>query len=511
MSGIDHTTLARWRSDPISFIEEVLHDPQTGKPFVLLDAERAFLGEAFKRGDDGRLLYPELIYSAPKKSGKTTLAALFILTIILLFGGRFGEAYAVANDLEQAQSRVYEFVRRIVLASPLLAREAKITATKITFPAFGDAQVSAIASDYAGAAGGAPTISVFDELWAFTAERSRRLFDEMIWSPTRKVSCRLTVTYAGFSSESVLLEELYKRGLAQPQIAPNLHAGDGILMFWSHDPVAEWQSEAWLADMRRSLRPNQYLRMIENRFVTTEAVFVPLSAWDRCVEPNIGHALSDRSLSISIGVDASFKHDSSAIVAVTFDRGAQLVRLVTHRTFQPTPEQPLDFEATIEASLLDLSQRFSVSKVLFDPWQMQAVAQRLVRAGLPIEEFPQSPPNLTAASQNLYDLITSNGIVLYPDAGMRLAASRAVAVETPRGWRIAKERQSHRIDVIVALAMAAHAAVQDAGKPAFDISVFDDTWVDRDDPDPGRAERAARILRSISNGTFHQTNTEQTS
>jgi hypothetical protein len=28
------------------------------------------------------------------------------------------------------------------------------------------------------------------------------------------------VTYAGFSAESVLLEELYKRGLAQPQIAP---------------------------------------------------------------------------------------------------------------------------------------------------------------------------------------------------------------------------------------------------------------------------------------------------
>jgi hypothetical protein len=26
----------------------------------------------------------------------------------------------------------------------------------------------------------------------------------------------------------VLLEELYKRGLLQPQVAPNLHAGDGM-------------------------------------------------------------------------------------------------------------------------------------------------------------------------------------------------------------------------------------------------------------------------------------------
>jgi hypothetical protein len=43
---------------------------------------------------------------------------------------------------------------------------------------------------------------------------------------------------------------------------------------------------------------------------------------------------------------------------------------------------------------------------------------------------------------------------------MRLAISRAVAIETPRGWKISKEKQSHKIDVVVALAMACHAAVE---------------------------------------------------
>jgi hypothetical protein len=42
---------------------------------------------------------------------------------------------------------------------------------------------------------------------------------------------------------------------------------------------------------------------------------------------------------------------------------------------------------------------------------------------------------------------------------MRLASSRCVALETSRGWRIAKDKVSHKIDVIVALAMAALAAV----------------------------------------------------
>jgi hypothetical protein len=38
--------------------------------------------------------------------------------------------------------------------------------------------------------------------------------------------------------------------------------------------------------------------------------------------------------------------------------------------------------------------------------------------------------------------------------------SRAIALETPRGFRIAKEKTSHKIDVVVALAMAALACVE---------------------------------------------------
>jgi phage terminase large subunit-like protein len=263
-----------------------------------------------------------------------------------------------------------------------------------------------------------------------------------------------------------------------PEIAPNLFAGDGMLMFWSHDPVAPWQTDAWVAEMRRSLRPNQFLRMIENRFVSTESSFADMSAWDRCVDARLGHAVSDRGLSIWVGVDASIKRDSTAIVATTWDQKAQQVRLVTHRVFQPSPDRPLDFEATIERTLLDLHERFLLRKVLFDPYQMQATAQRLTRAGLRIEEFPQSPANLTTASQNLFELIQGQNLLAYPDAGIRLAISRAVAIETPRGWRITKDKQFHKIDVVTALAMAAYATVQGQSEPFFDSSF---RWVSDDD------------------------------
>src|SRR6478736_4361633 len=273
--ALDSTTLHRWRSDPLSFVEEVLHDPETSKPFTLLEAEREFMRRAFMLDRNGRLLFPELVYGAPKKSGKTTCAALVVLVMVLLRSdGRFAEGYCVANDFEQAQSRVFQVIRRVVEASPLLKGEARITSDRISFPAL-DASIMAIASDAASAAGGNPTISCFDELWGYVSERSRRLWDEMIPSPARKISCRLTTTYAGFSGESVLLEELHKRGLALPdEVAPHLRAGDGMLFAWHTEPVAPWQDERWLAEMRRSLRPSAFARLIMNEFASPESKFV---------------------------------------------------------------------------------------------------------------------------------------------------------------------------------------------------------------------------------------------
>ena len=80
-------------------------------------------------------------------------------------------------------------------------------------------------------------------------------------------------------------------------------------------------------------------------------------------------------------------------------------------------------------------------------------------------EYPQSVPNLTVASQNLYELIKAGNLTAYPDDELTLSVRRAVAIETTRGWRIAKEKASHKIDVVVALGMAAIGAVQGGQRP----------------------------------------------
>ena len=139
-------------------------------------------------------------------------------------------------------------------------------------------------------------------------------------------------------------------------------------------------------------------------------------------------------------------------------------------------------------------------RVFFDPYQMQASAQRLKREGIIIEEFPQSVPNLTEASQNLYELIKGRNLVVYPDDAMRLAVSRAVAVEGSRGWRIAKEKQAHKIDVVVALGMAALAAVK--GQSTYNTAARGSRtrgWAGTRRPEIVK-ERRARLVKLLKSG-----------
>jgi hypothetical protein len=68
-------------------------------------------------------------------------------------------------------------------------------------------------------------------------------------------------------------------------------------------------------------------------------------------------------LPVYVAVDAGYKHDATAIAVVYYNEKYERVELVFHRIFQPTPEQPLDFEATVERTLLDLGKnKFYVKK-----------------------------------------------------------------------------------------------------------------------------------------------------
>jgi hypothetical protein len=274
------------------------------------------------------------------------------------------------------------------------------------------------------------------------------------------------VSYAGFTGESTLLENLYHRGLEQPLIDEDLRGGNGLLMLWSHKPVAPWQDERWLTQMKAAMRPLAYQRMIENRFVSSETAFISVEAWDAITAPDMTPwrpSQSDSYTPVWIGLDAATKLDGTCISVVTRNAETGLIKLLASLTFYPTGGEPLDIGGIIPHQLKLLKQRWPrIQEILYDPFQLAAIAARLEREGYPVREYPQTQANLSAATSCLYGLIQSKSLIVPQDRELRAAAIHAAAVDTGRGWRLTKSSTSNFIDQIVALSMACLAATRAA-------------------------------------------------
>jgi phage terminase large subunit-like protein len=171
-------------------------------------------------------------------------------------------------------------------------------------------------------------------------------------------------------------------------------------------------------------------------------------------------------------VDFGAKKDCAAVVAVMNIDGR--IRLAAHRIWRPKKGEPLDPDETIVPYLLELREGFPVRRIYFDPWQLLGTAAALRRKGLYMTELPQTPGNLTEASQALYDVVRHKRFVAYPDEELRRHVLNAVAVEGPRGWRLAKEKSSRQIDGAVALSFAVLDAVKAGPQPSRDKEPDDD-------------------------------------
>ena len=159
------------------------------------------------------------------------------------------------------------------------------------------------------------------------------------------------------------------------------------------------------------------------------------------------------------GVDAAVRHDTASVVGVRRD-GDRLI-IAFHRIWRPSPDHPLDLEATIEAYLREMHDQYHVKGIYCDPYQLHRSIMTLQAAGLRIEEYPQTTCNTTHMGQSLFELLKGKNLTLYADPELREQALNTIAVESRNGgFRIAKERASKKIDSTVALSMACVAALK---------------------------------------------------
>jgi len=432
---------------------------------TLAPHQRGILDHVFTPRD-GWLPYVSLLWEEIKKSGKTALAAWVASWVLNTWGPR-AEVAVAGNDFEQSVGRVFAEIVRVQQDHPALRRRIAKATEKLLLLEDGSKALP-VALDAAGEAGANPSAVFHDEAWGITSERARRLYDELTPPPTRPMAFRFISSYAGFPGESRTLEELHTRGLAGVPIPglPDCAANGSLFAFISHTPRMPWQlgaaGERYYASQRQELRPSAFLRLHENQWVAGESIFIPAELWDSCVVPDLSPPLPSHSVVLFGGVDAGIKSDYGAVVTVYW-RSDKLA-LGPFRIWRPTAREPLDLAATIEAYLRELHARYAVAAVLADPYQMHRSITTLRATGVPIAECPQTAANQTRAGQGLFDLLKGSNLELYADADLRQQALNAVAVESARGWRLAKEKASKKIDGIVALSLAALVAL-DAPRP----------------------------------------------
>ena len=491
-------TFVEWVKQKGFYVREAW-DIDTGKMIgtgrlTLLPHQEEIFDLALNINESGIFDYQTIVYSCLKKSGKTSLAAAVGAWYAEEVGGQGTEIYCIANDLEQAEGRImrdikFHFQKRIENRDSYFNnktnremfytdKNTSITLYNITLP--NDTFIQALASSYKSVAGARHSLTLWDELWGATSELSHRVWDEMTPIPTIPNSLRFIATYAGFENESDLLWDIYVQGVDKEEHehgkATRIHdelplfINRRMFTYWDHEPRMPWQTDAYYEEQMETLRPAAYLRLHQNQWVTSHEQFIPVEWFD--IAARAYHAPATiwgdhpyRGFPITIGVDAGVKRDTTALVGVAYDSKRGKVGQVFHKIWTPSPGDQIDLDATVEQELIKMNSQFNIASIVYDPTHLLQTMLRLEKKGFPTNPYQQSIPNMTQASQLLYDLFKNRSYECYPDDLLRTHIQMAVAETTSRGFRIVKNKTSrrHHIDGAIAMAMASYDAVRNGG------------------------------------------------
>lgn len=445
--------------DPVGWIQREFYIPETQGALQLEPYQAAVLRKALTRDADGNFPYSLILWSDLKKSAKSTIAGAVVLW--LAWHHEWETCRVVGNDLKQADSRTFYYIRRAIELNPRLRPLISVKNYHIQLP--NHTKIEAIAVDPKGEAGGGDLIVCFTELWAAKNEAAKQLWTETTLSPLKYgKSLRWCESYAGFDGQSPILEQLYQSGVKQGGIvdvgvdALELYenAPGRFLCLWNTVPRCPWQSNDYYAQEAAVLAPEEFNRIHRNQWASSTNKFIPIEWWDACKDklPDF-----DRYTAMVVGIDAAVTHDSFAVVGVSRIDKVCYVRYVN--VWLPPPNGKIDFSQP-ESELRRLAQTYNCAEFTYDPMQMADMAQRLKREGVGrFREFPQGADRLEADTA-LYQAIMERRIVHDGDPILRdhLQNADADIDQEAHKMRIIHRAPHLKMDASVALSQAVRRA-----------------------------------------------------
>lgn len=429
---------------PISWIEANFIDPITNAHMRLKPHQRRILRRALMTDNDGHSRYSLVIWSEPKKSGKTTVAAAVAAYVANCIEAP-NEVSCVANDQEQSAGRIYANIlptlKHLDWILPQTMRSERESPT-----AYGPngTVIKAITTRYEKEAGANQGLTLWSELWAYKGERLTRLWEEMTPPPTRKFSMRWVETYAGFIGENKLLQSLYMRVFKdfdendmQDRVIklwhdlPVYEVDERMLVYWSHIPMMPWQTPAYYADQRKTMRQSSFKRLHKNYWVSTTDKFITEDMWRRSCRSE--KPAPTRSV---FALDGSKNGALTVLVGCIKEDGALRTTYAQDWSAENgiwTPSgKEVDY-AKVQAEIVRLHRAgLIIPPLWYDPYQMAKMAQDLRKVGVPCKEFTQGADRLKSDTF-LFEVYRDGVIINYPHPTLELHVTGASVVEDKDG------------------------------------------------------------------------------
>lgn len=458
----------------------------------------------------GKFPYDSVIWSQPKKHGKTQTCAA-VASWFAVHCEPPNLLMTLASNQEQSAGLIFNS-----LVPTMYAVGGKVPNTTTSTPIIrlpNGTVIRAIPNNYAGQAGGNQGFTGWSELWTYKSERDRRLWEEMPPVPTRWNSIRWVETYAGFEDESELLIDQFSRvfghkngekripDFTEREIQENavpvpglehIRTGEGdferpccyhipeegFFMFWDHEIRAHrkdggWITDQYIAKQKAENRHTTFVRLWENRWQSSIGTFLEPHLVDRAVTVD-----EEEWGEFVLAGDASQRNDHTALVGVQkykvklFGKEQERYRVMRVRVFDPKIHgvRRYDEALGLGAKIGDLDLTALVASEVkyayesglmqgpfhYDPAQMHDVAMQLRNVHkVPCVEFPQGQMRLEADTF-LWKLFNEGRIDIMPGVLVDHVKSANAKEYENEQVRIIKGTASEikKVDAAVALSMA---------------------------------------------------------
>lgn len=472
--------------DSVKWITSKFFIPELSGPITFHPYQKAVLREAHRRDESGRFVYNIVLWSDIKKSAKSCIAAA--VALYRAHQTKWGSIKIIANDLKQADSRVAFYLRRAIELNSAMSNIKQVQ-YKTTLP--NNTTIEAVPIDPAGEAGGNDDLIIFSELWAARHKAMQQMWTEMTLSPVKfGYSQRWIETYAGYSGESPILEELYETGVKQGRQLDlsyedavgyydlsdlEIYANHDMLCLWNTRPRLPWQTREYYDSERRVIFYNEFNRIHRNMWISSTSKFVPDEWWTACetTMPEL-----TRHTPMVLAADAGVSDDGVGLVGVTSRRGYVNVRY-SKKWDAPQDGGKIDYLGTkqepgLEREIVRLCCLYNVIEWRYDPYQLHDMATRL-KKGVPVDgqgniverseavrvikvnavEFKQGQTRLIADKQ-LYDKIRDRQVRHAGEHDLTEHINNANARTEDGRLRIVKRSKKLKIDLAVSLSMAGY-------------------------------------------------------